>query len=235
MVPDLAHLALGRQRVLEVPRPARRVQTLVAQAVDHGIADDLLDAAAQARRGFRLVVPDRPEHREHQLGVDLTDRNVVNLRTVIELGPDAVLVLAEQGHVVLPDVLRVLPPGPVVGDIAAAGLLERPGRRRRGPAPGAQGKGVDALEPELPLHLDVSGACLIQVDEPQCAQPHLPAFFVEPVLRDPARGAAPGDLQIEPAAVREHPRLAGPGEPGDRPPRQPFDHSRHGCIFQCRL
>ena len=68
---------------------------LVAQAVDHGIADDLLDAAAQARRGFRLVVPDRPEHREHQLGVDLTDRNVVNLRTAIELGPDAVLVLAE--------------------------------------------------------------------------------------------------------------------------------------------
>jgi hypothetical protein len=139
VVLDLAHLALLRQRVGEVTAPARRIHLLGAKPVDHRPAEHGLDAAAQPRRGLRLVVPDRAKHGEHERGVNVGNRDAVELGAIIVLGLLALARLTQQRHVPLRHVLGVLPLRLVFLDVLARRVAEGLGGRRLGVALGVEG------------------------------------------------------------------------------------------------
>ena len=89
---NLLHLAGLRQLQCEVTYPSSRVLAL-AQAVDLGRVQYRRDPAAQAAGRLGLGQPDRPQHRQHMLGADLADRELVQRLGVVVDGLGPLLVL----------------------------------------------------------------------------------------------------------------------------------------------
>ena len=67
-----------RKQVLEVATPARGVFTR-PEAANRGCIKDLLNAAPKTLGGLGQSLPDRLQHLQHRLGVDLIDRNGADL------------------------------------------------------------------------------------------------------------------------------------------------------------
>ena len=98
----------------EMPFPACRVLAL-AQSARLGPVEHRLDAAADAARRRRLLVPDRRQHRHDVGGVDRRHRQPAD---------DRIGILGERAAP-LAGVLGVAPAGALCGDVAVGSLAER--------------------------------------------------------------------------------------------------------------
>jgi hypothetical protein len=145
------------------------------------------------------------------LGVDLTHRQVENRGAVIVLGLFAVGRFAEQSHAPLRRVLRILPR--LLGglDVGFRRGAEGRGTGFPGALRGARGQRVDAVEQKLVRSVAFRPR-LLEGDEPERAQTHLPPAAAMPIHHDPADRAAGGHLQIEAVPVRMHAERPGGGD-----------------------
>src|SRR5262249_20454688 len=120
MVLHRRELCAGWKHALQVTAPTRRV--VAAAIAAHGRPiENVLNASAHAIRGFRLFVPNRLDHPEHERGVD---------RSYRQLAYDGIGAGLERRHP-LGGVLGVLPAGAVTRDIELSTSLELHATRSR--------------------------------------------------------------------------------------------------------
>ena len=193
---DPADLRGRGQHLVEMPAPARGILA-VAQAAALGPGQHPLDPAAQARCRLGAGGPQRGEHAQHEVGVDVLHRQVCNGAAILR-----------ERHPPLLAVLVVLPRDLVGGEVGFDALAEAHGLGGFESLLGTVGPpGLQWVDVVKELLAQAAGLVpgLAQPDRMERAQPHLPAAAAALVAEQPRAPdravSAERTLQVEIAAI----------------------------------
>jgi hypothetical protein len=213
---DATHVGAGRQQVVEMPTPLRRVLAL-AIAACFGPAQHTLDPSPHLACCVWLVPPDGLKHFQHKSCIDGLHRQRAH---------DGVHICLERGTPLRP-VLLAPPTNLVTGYESLGALLER--HRLRGCCQGNLAFLIAGLD-----RVDAGGdqpatllSLLTGFDEADGwigTQPGIPCPARHGEAEDPPLGAARRHAQVQIAAVSD---VAGPLLRPHRDIGKPVHHTRH--------